>query len=177
MRRYLVATLACAFGFALSCGHARRVEPKVYTDSNRGIAFHYPADWSVEELEQQHVLLVSSPIQEAGWQTNVFIELRTDQDSGAPVEQRLDTLAENLGKFKHGFSLITSKALSHPSGLPAGELRYTHVTQGVPLTDRELVLWLAPGKTLFVTGSAVTSLWSKYEADINSILNSVTVLK
>jgi hypothetical protein len=40
-----------------------------------------------------------------------------------------------------------------------------------------LILWLGEGKTLFVTASAVTSLWSKYEAQLDNILNSVRVLE
>jgi hypothetical protein len=175
MRKLQVAaTLAFVLGALASCGKGTAAAPKAFADAKRGIQFQYPADWTVEELAQQNVLVVSSPIQEANWQTNVFVELRTDDAPELPIEQRLGTLAENLGKFKQSFVLISSKPVSHPSGVAAGELRYTHVTQGVPLTDRELVLWLAPGKTLFVTGSAVTSLWPKYEADLNTILDSVT---
>jgi hypothetical protein len=174
---HTVATFTCLTAIAVSCGKAQPLQPKSFADPKRGIQFQYPADWTVEELAQQNVLLVSSPIQEANWQTNVFIELRTDGDSVQPAEQRLATLAENLGKSKQGFVLTSSKLLVHASGLAGGELQYTHVTQGVPLTDRELILWLGEGKTLFVTASAVTSLWSKYEAQLDNILNSVRVLK
>jgi hypothetical protein len=177
MRLHVLAILVCGLGFGVSCSHGTQAESRSFADPKRGIQFDYPADWTVEELPQHNVLLVSSPIQEANWQTNVFIELRADEEAGVPVERRLATLVENLRKFKQRFALESVGPVTHPSGLPAGELRYTHVTQGVPLTDRELVLWLAPGKTLFVTGSALTALWPKYEAELNTILDSVTVLK
>ncbi len=46
----------------------------------------------------------------------------------------------------------------------------------MPLTEKELVLWLSDGKALFVTGSAVTSLWGKYEGQLNVVFNSVRPL-
>jgi hypothetical protein len=61
----------------------------------------------------------------------------------------------------------------HESGLPAGELVYQHSSQGMPLTERELILWLNDHKVLFATGSAVTSLRTKYEVQIGSILDSL----
>jgi hypothetical protein len=171
------AALACLATIVVSCAPAQPPQPKSFTDAKRGIQFQYPADWTVEDLAQQDVLLVSSPIQEANWQTNVFIELRTDLEPAQSHEQRLAVLAENLGKFKQSFALTSSKAVVHPSAVAAGELQYTHVTQGVALTDRELVLWLGEGKTLFVTGSAVTSLWPKYAAQLDTILSSVRGVK
>jgi len=67
--------------------------------------------------------------------------------------------------------------VSHPSGLLAGELVYTHVKAGVTLRESEFVIWLSEGRTLFVTGSAVDSLWPKYEPAISLVLNSVRPLE
>ena len=151
--------------------------PKKYVDAKRGVQFAYPSDWTVEEVPEQNVLLLSSPVMEADWQTNVFIELRSDLGTSQPHEKRLSALAANLKKEKAGFALQSSRVFTHSSGMPAGELIYTHNSDGVPLTEREVILWPAPGKALFVTGSAVTSLWSKYAPQINVIVDSIRQAK
>ena len=147
--------------------------PKKYVDTKRGVQFEYPSDWTAEEVPEQNVLLLSSPVLEADWQTNVFIELRSDLDASQAREKRLSTLAENLKRTKSGFALKSSRVFTHSSGMPAGELIYTHNSDGVPLTERDVILWPAPGKALFVTGSAVTSLWSKYAPQMNVIFDSI----
>jgi len=170
LRELAVFSLIC---MTISCTKHETASPKKYFDAKRGVQFEYPSDWSAEELAQQNVLLLSSPIMEANWQTNVFIELRSDLDSSQPLEQRLATLAENLKRTKSGFALQSSRVFPHPSGIPAGELIYTHNSQGVPLTEREVVLWLDRRTALFVDGSAVTSLWSKYAPQMNTIFDSI----
>ncbi len=158
----------------VSCGQIEPAGPKQFTDSKRGLEFNYPADWVVEELAEQNVLLLSSPVQEAGWQTNVFLELRTDLDTSIPTERRLAEIAESLRHRKKGFVLQSSKALTnHSSGFAGGELIYTHSSQGMPLTEREMVLWITKDKVPFVTGSAVTALWEKYESQLNTVFDSV----
>ncbi len=165
---------AGAAAFVVGCGPTQIAGPKEFTDSKRGLQFNYPADWVVEELAEQNVLLVSSPVQEAGWQTNVFLEVRTDPDRSTPVETRLAEIAESLQERKKGFVLQSSTALAnHSSGLVGGELIYEHSSQGVPLTEREVVLWMTNDKVLFVTGSAVTALWAKYERQLNIVFDSV----
>ena len=157
----------------IACAKHEAAAPKKYVDAKRGMQLEYPSDWSAEEVSDQNVLLLSSPVTEANWQTNAFIELRSDDDSSQSHEQRLATLAENLKKTKSGFVLQSSRVFTHASGVPAGELIYTHNSQGVALKEREVILWLDPGKTLFVDGSAVTSLWSKYEPQLNTIFDSI----
>jgi hypothetical protein len=157
----------------MACTKHEIAQPKKYVDSKRGVQFEYPSDWTTEELTEQNVLLLSSPVQEANWQTNVFIELRSDLETSQTPEQRLSTLADNLKRTKPGFALQSSRVFTHASGVPAGELMYTHNSQGVPLTEREVILWLAPGKALFVNGSAVTSLWSKYQPQMNVVFDSM----
>jgi hypothetical protein len=159
----------------LGCAKATP-KPKTYVDSKRAIQFEYPGDWTAENVAQPDVLLLSSPVQEANWQTNIFLELRTDMDATQPPDRRLATLAENLAKQKGGFALQTSRTLTHSSGLSAGELVYTHSSQGVPLTEKELILWLGDGRVLFVTGAAVTSLWGKYEGQMNTVFDSLRPL-
>jgi len=160
----------------MACGTAP-AKSKTYTDTKRAIQFEYPSDWVAEDVSTQNVLLVSSPVQEANWQANVFLEVRTDEDAAQPHEQRLALLSDNLAKQKKGFVLKASRILAHPSGLGAGELVYTHASQDVPLTEKELILWLGDGRVLFVTGSAVTSLWGKYEPQLNVVFDSVRPLR
>jgi len=170
MKRAILIGIVIA---AAACQNRQAEMAKHYVDTKRGIEFDYPSSWSAEELPQQNVLLLSSPVQEANWQTNIFLELRTDLDTAVTHEQRLATLADNLRREKSRFSLQSSRVFMHTSGLPAGEMVYTHLSQGVPLTERELVLWLDGGKTLFVTGSAVTALWSKYDGQMKVVFDSV----
>ena len=169
-RTIAIVGLIC---ITMACTKHEIAQPKKYVDSKRGVQFEYPSDWTAEELSQQNVLLLSSPIMEANWQTNVFIELRRDLDMSQTPEQRLSTLADNLKRTKSEFALQSSRVFTHPSGAPGGELIYTHNSQGVPLTEREVVLWLEPGKALFLNGSAVTSLWSKYQPQMNVIFDSI----
>jgi len=166
-------TAIALLALILACAKHEAAPPKTYVDSKRGVQFEYPSDWTAEELKEQNVLLLSSPVQEANWQTNIFIELRKDLDAAQTADQRLATLADNLARKKSGFALQSSRLFTHKSGMPAGELIYTHTSQGVPLTERELVLWLRDGRTLFVTGSAVTSLSTKYASQLNVVFDSV----
>jgi hypothetical protein len=166
-------TAVALLALSLACAKHAPSPPKIYVDSKRGVQFEYPSDWSAEEVAEQNVLLLSSPVQEANWQTNIFIELRRDLDTTQSREQRLATLADNLARKKSGFALQSSRVFTHKSGLPAGELIYTHTSQGVPLTEREIILWLPDGRTLFVTGSAVTSLWAKYADQMNVVFDSI----
>jgi hypothetical protein len=170
MRTIAVIGLACV---TIACTKHEAAQPKKYVDAKRGVQLEYPSDWTAEEVSEQNVLLLSSPIQEANWQTNVFIELRSDLDTSQTPEKRLATLADNLKTTKSGFALRSTRVFTHASGIPAGELIYTHNSQGVPLTEREVILWLEPGKALFVNGSAVTSLLSKYEPQMNIIFDSI----
>jgi hypothetical protein len=171
-RTITVLTLMCV-AMLSGCRSREPMPPRTYVDSKRGVQFEYPADWTTEEIAEQNVLLLSSPVQEANWQTNVFIEVRADVDTSQTREQRLATLADNLKRTKSGFALQSSRVFADSSGVPAGELIYTHNSQGIPLTEREVILWLAPGKELFVNGSAVTSLWSKYAPQMNVVFDSI----
>lgn len=174
--------LSFAVASAMACGIAQTetaqpAKVKTYTDTKRAIQFDYPVDWVVEELSSQNVLLVSSPVEEADWQANVFFDLMTDKNPPAPLERRLALLAKNMAKKKKGFELRSSRVISHPSGLSAGELVYTHTSEGVPLTEKELVLRLGDGRALFATGSAVTALWSKYEPQLDVMFQSLRPLR
>jgi hypothetical protein len=170
--KYVLAIVGVA-AILVACGQPQPSQSQTYTDSKRGVQLQYPADWSVEDLAQQNVLLLSSPLQEANWQTNVFLELRTDLETSQSSEQRLSTLAGNLGQHKTDFALQSSRVFTHASGLPAGELLYTHTSKGVPLRERELVLWFNDGRVLFVTGSTVTTLWNKYESQLDLVFDSI----
>src|SRR6266536_6123335 len=154
-RTIAILALIC---ITMACTKHEVAQPKKYVDSKRGVQFEYPADWTAEELAEQNVLLLSSPIMEANWQTNVFIELRSDLETSQTPEQRLSTLADHLKSTKPGFALQSSRVFTHAGGVPGGELIYTNTSQGVPLTESEVVLCLEPRKALFVNGSAVTAL-------------------
>lgn len=172
----IISTLVgCGIPEAMGCGMARS-ETTTYVDAARGIRLEYPSTWTIEELAEQNMLLLMSPVEEANWQTNMFVELRRNLETSKGREQRLATLTDNLSKQKAGFALQSSQLLTHSSGLPGAELLYTHDSQGVPLSEKELVLWLTDEKTLFVTGSAVISLWSKYESEMNVVFDSVRPL-
>lgn len=170
--------LASCIALAItSCNAAGPATPKTYTDTKRGLEIQYPADWSVEDVAQEDVLLLMSPVREANWQTNVFLEVRRDEDPALPHDQRLGALAAALRQQKKGFALQGSRVFTHPSGLPAGELLYSHTSQGVPLTEREVIVWLTDQKVVILTGSAVTSLWAKYQPQISVVQDSVHPLE
>jgi hypothetical protein len=166
MRTIALLALACV---TITCAKREVAHTKTYVDSKRGVQFEYPGDWTAEELAAQNVLLLSSPVIEADWQTNIFIEMRRDLDRTSTPEQRLATLADNLSRTKKQFALQSTRVFTHANGLTAGELIYTHEN----LTDREVVLRMDGGKWLFVTGSAVTSLWSKYEPQLKIVFDSI----
>jgi hypothetical protein len=153
-----------------ACGAPK---PNTHIDAKRGLQFAYPGDWSIEELSEENSLLLMSPTQEGNWQTNVYLEVRTNLDPGQPIVVRLAVLVQNLSKQKKGFSLASSRSFSHASGRPASELVYTHSSQGVPLTERELIVWLPDNRVLFVTSSVLTSLEAKYQGQIDLILESI----
>ncbi|HEY8181954.1 MAG TPA: hypothetical protein VII32_06910, partial [Thermoanaerobaculia bacterium] len=121
MRTIAVIGVAC---ITIACTKHEAAQPKKYVDAKRGVQFEYPLDWTAEEVSEQNVLLLSSPVLEANWQTNVVIELRSDLDTSQTPEQRLATRADNLKTTKSGFALQSSRVFTHASGVPAGELIY-----------------------------------------------------
>lgn len=170
--RILIAMAVALTGWA--CGPSAPSQPKTYVDAKRGIRFEYPGKWAVEELREENVLLVSCPEEERNWQANVFIELRNGFNQAQTPEQRLAELIANLQQQKSNFALQSSRAFAHASGVPAGELIYTHTGGGgVPLTEKEIILWFSDGRALFATGSAVTGLWSKYDAPLGTVFDSL----
>jgi hypothetical protein len=168
--------LLCIAVILIACVKRQHAEPKTYIDTRRGIQFQYPNDWKVENLVQQDVLLLLSPRIEENWQTNIFLELRIGLNKGQSVEQRLNMLTNNLKQNKKDFILQSSKVFTHASGLPAGELIYTHSSQGIFLKEKEIILWLTDSTVLFVTGSAILHLWNKYESQMTIVFDSVRPL-
>ena len=104
--------LSLAGLMTMVCGTPPQGGPSTYVDSLRGVKLEYPASWTVEELADRDVLLQLSPVQEADWQTNIFIELRRDLETSLPREERLRTLADNLDREKAGFALQSSRRYS-----------------------------------------------------------------
>jgi len=78
----------------IACG-TPALETATHRDLARGIQFEHPSEWTLEEIPGQNVLLLLSPVVEADWQANVFIEVRTDR-APAGVQSRLDALLEEL---------------------------------------------------------------------------------
>lgn len=158
---------------AAACAPHAPPPPRSYTDAQRGVRFDYPGDWKVEDLRGENVLLVSCPVEEAGWQTNVFIEMRPSPGGVRPPETRLAEAVEGVRAQKKNCVVLGSRVFPHGSGVTAGEMTYTHEIDDVPLTEREVILWFNDGRALYATGSAATRFWSKYEGSIRVILDSL----
>lgn len=170
-RTLLFLTVSC-----ISIAAGADEGPREVQSRRHEIRFQLPAGWGSENLDDAGALLLMSPVQEAGWQTNVFLERAQDRRHGRSHDELIDTLVANLGRHKQDFALRAKRRLRHPSGLRGTELIYTHTVAGVSLTDKELVLRMGDEQLLVVTGSAVTSLWSKYEPEIDAVLTSIRPL-
>jgi hypothetical protein len=141
------------------------------------VRFLLPADWSRADVPESEALLLVSPVQEAGWQTNVYVELAQDRRPGRSQDQLIETLVGNLERRRQDFVLVGVKPVKHASGLRGTELVYTHTLEGVALTEKELVLRLGDNRLLVVTGSATTPLWTKYQPEIDVVLGSIRPLE
>jgi hypothetical protein len=154
-------------------GTPAAAQTRTLVDSARAIQLEYPAGWSCEEVSDGKVRLLMSPVSEADWQTNVYLELRTVPDVRWSSERRLSSYVEQLELHRKNFVLRSSRVLTHSSGLAGGELIFSDNMDGVPLTQRELLLWYPDGRELFVAAAVVTSLWSKYEDQVDLIFDSL----
>ena len=170
--------LCVVVSLVASAVSAQSAEPRLRTlrYPKHDVRLQVPASWEAEELAEQNVVLLMSPVEDAGWQTNVFLEARRDRETGRSEKQMISTLIENLRTQKRAFVLKHSRALVHPSGLRGTELVYTHTVDGIALTEKEIVLRVGAGRLLFVSGSAASSLWRKYEPQIDAVLGSIRPL-
>ena len=133
-----------------------------------------PEGWTRQKMLEGTVLVLLAPREEAGWQANVFFELRRDQD-GRSLEKMADDLLANLKKRKRGFELKTRQTITHRNGRSACVIEYAHNQQGLALREREMVMPLADGLVLFATASGAEAVWGKQEPVFERIFGSITV--
>ena len=147
----------------------------LYRDQKRNIQFQYPKNWTVEEVEEQNVLLIMAPEIEENWQANVFIELRENPDK-KPIDEQLDSLILNLKSNKKEMVMKNREILKTRTGIQAGVIVFEHNPE-LKLFEKEYLLLFGDSRVVFATGSAVSSLWSKYQKQIDGILESIEELK
>jgi hypothetical protein len=135
-----------------------------------GLEFAVPTGWTAEQASGG--LLLMAPQVEDGWQANVFLEKRVDQDKRS-LEQALDELATNLKARKVGFVESNRKVDMLPSRLEYGLLEYSCTQQGTLLSEWEVIVILPSGERLFVLASSPSSRWNKYQPLFRSLLDSL----
>jgi DcrB len=135
-----------------------------------GREFTVPSGWTTEEAAGGLLLLAPRP--EAGWQANVFLEVRVDRERRS-LEQGLADLAPNLRARKSQFTELSRKTGKLPSGLDYALLEYSCTQQGTALRQWDVVVELADSKRLIILASSAESRWDKYQPLFRSFLDSV----
>ena len=177
--KYIALILIVASVIALAFGFSERKSEEtssdswqIYTAPQGGYSFQHPPKWSVETIPDGDGILVMCPTIEADWQANLFFELYSDSGNRS-VGKMLEDYIPNLKKEKSGFTLVSSSVVTHPSGLEAGRIEYTHNLDGTKLYDCETVLVLENNKILFVLTSTASSVKHKYNPTFLKIVDSI----
>lgn len=135
-----------------------------------GVAFVAPPGWSSERLEGG--LLLLAPEIEAGWQANLFLELREDEEARS-LEEGMADLVPNLEARKQHFQEISRRIERQPGGLRFGRIKYTCANQGTALTEWEVIIPLEGRKRLFVLASSASARWSRYQPAFQQFIESL----
>jgi hypothetical protein len=135
-----------------------------------GREFAVPPGWTTEQAAGG--LLLMAPHPEGGWQANVFLESRQDQENRS-LEQALADISPNLKARKQQFIELSRRIDKNPNGIQYGLLEYSCTDQGTGLREWEVVIELANSKRLFVLASSSASLWDKYQPLFKSLLDSL----
>jgi hypothetical protein len=109
---------------------------------------------------------------EAGWQASIFVEVRVDRDR-RPLSQGVDDLAPNLRARKPNFREVRREFGELPSGLRYGRLEYACSNEGTPLTEWEVVVELGGRDRIFVSASAASATWGRYQPVFRSFIHSI----
>ena len=141
----------------------------------QGVEFAIPVDWTTENA--QNGLLIMCPKAEAGWQANIFVECRTENEPSRSLEKGLADLATNLQTRKPHFEEINRKIAKTHDGLGYGTLQYSTEQDGTKLTESEIVFVLNDTKRLFILASSASAKLEKYTPIFNSLINSVQPAK
>ena len=141
-----------------------------------GVTFAYPKDWVVEESTDPVGLYVRPPAKDEPWQTNVFLEVRSDPADRA-LAIALDDAATGVSISKSDFKLKSKSVLTHPAGFEYGRLEYTNTSSGVPLTQWELIVPMDKGNRLYLQASSATETWPKYEPEFQKVIDSIRLPK
>jgi hypothetical protein len=147
---------------------------KTYSNPQLGISFSYPAEWTIEEIEDSSGVLLLCPTIEKDWQANVFFDLSIET-TNRKLPQMVDELIPKLNKGKPNFSLLGTARGNLHKGLEYGKISYTCKQDHTDLSEEEVLIPLGEDKLLFVLTSAEISLKQKYQPIFESIINSIEV--
>lgn len=171
MKLFQIAMAALfAWLLALSSVHAQTTSPAL---RNAGISFTAPTGWSVEDLAQERGVLLMAPNEEAGWQANIFLELRDDAETRS-LDRALADLSVSLEGRKTKYKELRRSTKHSAKGLEFGLLEYSHEESGATLVEREAIFPLRGKSRLFVLTSTAKSVEGKYTPIFDTFLNSVT---
>jgi hypothetical protein len=168
----VVSVAALAIGCSKRNPEAKSSSWQTYTAIQGGYSFQHPPTWLVEVIPDVNGILVMCPTIEADWQANAFFELRSDSGNRS-VAKMLEDLVLNLKKEKSGFALLSSDVFTHPSGLQAGRIEYTHNSDGTKLYDCETVIVIEDNNILFVLTSTASSVKQKYDPIFLKMVDSI----
>lgn len=123
------------------------------------IQFEPPGGWSTERIAGG--VLILAPTIEAGWQANIFLELRR-----APQDRSLEAaLADNIAglrEAKSQFREIRRSVEETGAGLQYAIVEYTSKNEDTSLTEWEMIVPLSGQKRLFILASSASALREKY---------------
>jgi hypothetical protein len=143
-------------------------------DTPPRIDFARPANWSMEKV--QGGTLLRAPVEEMGWQANIFVETRVNDDWQL-IDAGLKKTSAELAKRHQNYREISRDSGLLPSGLRHHRLTYTSTNEGTPLTQWEVLIELEGDPeyhfVLFILASAATAVWGKYQPVFESFLQSV----
>jgi hypothetical protein len=132
----------------------------------------HPATWEVEILNDTNGLLLMDPRVEMDWQASILLELRRDEQD-RPLDVAMTDLCAAQQEEHVGFDLRRQELREHPTGQSYWLLEFDSLTDGMPLTQRLILLATSGRGRLFVTAASERSLWPKYEPVFDAVMNSI----
>ncbi len=141
-----------------------------FVDQNRYFGINCPAGWDVTELKDKVGLTLQAPSIVGEWRARVKLNVRLCQ-RGQTLDQTLYLVRSETLQMS-GFKFAGQSAGQHPSGKPAGTLRWAMMQGFIELFVEQLFVAVSPGVIVQITASAAGPTYPRHRAAFGSILTS-----
>ena len=183
MRILLVVVVLLAVGMMiLHAIHEKENPPEepmqyaTYSDPGSGIAFDYPQGWNIVRGGTENGVIVECPTAEADWKARVVIRV-TQNTQGPNIQHIVGHHVKTVVNPKKGVEILNKRKVGLGSGLGGYSVEYECFLDGIPVTERDTILFLDNRRNLIiVTETTATFTKERYGPMLYSVMRSLREL-